>query len=59
LGEGYYAFAVVGDWLFTQGQLGSQEFVVAFDTNTGKQLWKTPSGAPSASRGHGRVAHQP
>jgi outer membrane protein assembly factor BamB len=24
--------------------VGSQEFVVAFDTNTGKQLWKMPSG---------------
>src|SRR5260370_30906921 len=43
LGEGYSAFSVVGDRLFTQGQVGSQEFVLAFDTNTGKQLWKTPS----------------
>jgi outer membrane protein assembly factor BamB len=54
LGEGYSAFAVVGDRLFTQGQMGSQEFVVAFDTNIGKQLWKTPSGrAFRESRGHG------
>jgi outer membrane protein assembly factor BamB len=54
LGEGYSAFAVVGDRLFTQGQLGSQEFVVAFDTNTGKQIWKTPSGrAFREQRGHG------
>ena len=44
LGVGYSAFAVVGDRLFTQGQQGSQEFVIAFDTNTGKQLWKTPGG---------------
>ena len=44
LGEGYSAFSVVGNRLFTQGQEGSQEFVMAFDTNTGKQLWKTASG---------------
>jgi outer membrane protein assembly factor BamB len=54
LGEGYSAFAVVGDRLFTQGQVGSQEFVLAFDTNTGKQLWKTASGrAFHEGRGNG------
>ena len=54
LGEGYSAFAVVGDRLFTQGQVGSQEFVLAFDTNTGKQLWKTASGrAFNEQRGNG------
>ena len=54
LGEGYSSFAVVGDRLYTQGQQGNQEFVAAFDTKTGKQLWKTPSGrAYHESRGHG------
>jgi len=54
LGEGYSSFAVVGDRLYTQGQQGNQEFVIAFDTRTGKQLWKTPSGrAYHESRGHG------
>jgi outer membrane protein assembly factor BamB len=54
LGEGYSSFAVVGDRLYTQGQQGNQEFVAAFDTRTGKQLWKTPSGrAYHESRGHG------
>ena len=54
LGEGYSSFAVVGDRLFTQGQQGNQEFVAAFDTNTGKLLWKTPGGgAFRESRGHG------
>jgi outer membrane protein assembly factor BamB len=54
LGEGYSSFAVVGDRLFTQGQQGNQEFVAAFDTNTGKQLWKTSSGSAfRESRGHG------
>jgi outer membrane protein assembly factor BamB len=54
LGEGYSSFAVVGERLYTQGQQGNQEFVVAFDTNTGKQVWKTPSGrAFREERGHG------
>jgi outer membrane protein assembly factor BamB len=44
LGEGYSSFAVVGSRLFTQGQQGDQEFVLAIDVNTGKQLWKTPTG---------------
>jgi outer membrane protein assembly factor BamB len=44
LGEGYSPFSVVGDRLFTQGQQGDEEFVLAIDTRTGKQLWKTPSG---------------
>jgi outer membrane protein assembly factor BamB len=54
LGDGYSSFAVVGDRLYTQGQLGNQEFVLAFDTNTGKQLWKIPNGrAYHESRGNG------
>ena len=54
LGEGYSSFAVVGDRLYTQGQQGNQEFVLAFDANTGKQLWTTPSGrAFREQRGHG------
>jgi outer membrane protein assembly factor BamB len=54
LGEGYAAFSVVGDRLYTQGQQGNQEFVLAYDVNTGKQVWKTPSGrAYRESRGHG------
>src|ERR1700694_4235764 len=54
LGEGYSSFAVVADRLYTQGQQGDQEFVVAFDAKTGKQIWKTPSGrAYRESRGHG------
>ena len=44
LGEGYSPFAVVGSRLYTQGQQGDQQFVLALDVNTGKQLWKTPSG---------------
>src|SRR5262245_57998584 len=54
LGEGYAAFSIAGNRLYTQGQRGDQEFVVAFDTDTGKQIWLTPGGrAFRESRGHG------
>ncbi len=44
LGEGYSGPAVVGNRLYVQGQEGNQAFVLALDTNTGKQVWKTPGG---------------
>ena len=54
LGEGYASFSVVKGRLFTQGQRGNQEFVMAFDTSTGKKVWETPTGkAFRESRGHG------
>ncbi len=54
LGEGYSAFSVVGDRLYTQGQRGSQQFVMAFDTATGRKVWETPSGgAYRERRGNG------
>src|SRR6476469_7749246 len=43
LGEGYAAFSIVGNRLYTQGQRSDQEFVVAYDVTTGKQVWLTPS----------------
>ncbi len=43
LGEGYSSFAVVGSRLYTQGQQGNQEFVLAIDVATGRQTWKTPT----------------
>jgi outer membrane protein assembly factor BamB len=54
LGEGYSAFAVAGDRLYTQGQRGNQQFVMAFDTATGRKVWETPSGgAYRERRGNG------
>ena len=54
LGEGYSSFAVVGDRIYTQGQQGNQEFVLAYDNNTGKQMWKVPTGGGyHESRGNG------
>lgn len=54
LSEGYSSFAVVKGRLFTQGQRGDQEFVIAFDAKTGKKLWETTTGKPFRERrGHG------
>jgi outer membrane protein assembly factor BamB len=52
LGEGFSGPAVVGGRLFLQGQQGQQQYVLAYDVNTGKQLWKTPTGK-SFSEEHG------
>src|SRR6266568_2729757 len=54
LGEGYSAFSISGGRLFTQGQRGDQEFVLAIDTNTGKKVWETLTGKSFRERrGHG------
>ncbi len=54
LGEGYSSVAVAQGRLFTQGQRGSQEFVIALDAASGKMLWETPNGASFRERrGHG------
>ena len=44
LGEGYSSFAVVGNRLYTQGQEHKQEFVIALDVATGREVWRTPTG---------------
>ncbi len=41
LGEGYSSFAIVGGKMYTQGQRGKEEFVLAIDTKTGNKLWQT------------------
>ena len=54
LGEGYSSFSVVGNRLYTQGQKGDEEFVLALDIATGKPVWKTPTGrALGNDRGNG------
>jgi outer membrane protein assembly factor BamB len=54
LGQGYSSLAIVKDRIYTQGQRGNQEFVIAFDVKTGKQVWETPtSRAYSNDRGDG------
>jgi outer membrane protein assembly factor BamB len=54
LGEGYSSSAVADGRLFTQGQKGETEFVLAFDANTGAQLWRVETGhAFREQRGYG------
>jgi outer membrane protein assembly factor BamB len=44
LGQGYAAFAIAQGRLYTQGQRGDRQFVLALDAGTGKRLWETPTG---------------
>lgn len=55
LGEGYASIAVARGRLYTQGQRGSQQLVMAFDVKTGSKLWETPTSTRSfrESRGNG------
>jgi hypothetical protein len=54
LGEGYSASAVVGGRLYTQGQRGDEQFILAYDTATGKKLWEAQAGRSFRERrGHG------
>jgi outer membrane protein assembly factor BamB len=41
-GIGYSGPAVVGDRLYTMGADQTNDFVIAFDTRTGKKVWSTP-----------------
>jgi outer membrane protein assembly factor BamB len=53
-GAGYSSFAIADGRLFTMGARGDTEYVIAFDTGTGKRLWETPNGQRySNGRGDG------
>jgi outer membrane protein assembly factor BamB len=41
LGVGYSSFSIVNGRMYTQGQRGNQEFVIALDVKTGGKLWET------------------
>src|SRR5580704_6615103 len=41
LGVGYSSFSIVNGRMYTQGQRGNQEFVIALDVNNGAKLWET------------------
>jgi outer membrane protein assembly factor BamB len=43
-GRGYSSMAIAGGRIYTMGLRGEREFVVAFDVQTGKELWATPTG---------------
>jgi outer membrane protein assembly factor BamB len=54
LGEGYSSAAVAGGRLYTQGQRGSRQYVIALDLKAGTKTWETASGGVfSESRGNG------
>ncbi len=44
-GLGYGGYSVAGDRLFTVGLRGEEEFLIAVDTRTGKELWSAKIGA--------------
>ena len=44
LGEGYSAIAVVGDLIYSMGNLDGGEYIVAVDRDTGEMVWKTHNG---------------
>lgn len=53
-GEGYSSFAAAHGLLFTLGARGDAEFVMAFDTQTGKKAWEMEHGRRfSNDRGDG------
>jgi outer membrane protein assembly factor BamB len=53
-GIGYSSFAASGGRLYTLGGREQREFVIAFDSSTGKRVWETPIGALfSNDRGDG------
>lgn len=43
-GRGYSTLAISGGRIFTMGLRGRQEFVIAFDVATGKEVWATAHG---------------
>ncbi|MBM3734499.1 MAG: polyvinylalcohol dehydrogenase [Acidobacteria bacterium] len=49
LGQGYSSMTVAGGRIFTQGQSGNQ-FVVALDEKTGKELWRFDNGGGFSER---------
>ncbi|MBY0587990.1 PQQ-like beta-propeller repeat protein [bacterium] len=40
VGLSWSSMSVVGDWLFTQEQLGNEEAVVCYNTKTGQERWR-------------------
>jgi outer membrane protein assembly factor BamB len=54
LGEGYSAVSVVDGVVYSMGNKGKSECVMAVDVGTGEKLWSTPIGwASQASAGQG------
>jgi outer membrane protein assembly factor BamB len=53
-GSGYSSLAIAGGRIYTMGVRGDREYVLAFDVNSGKELWATANGERyKDSRGDG------
>jgi outer membrane protein assembly factor BamB len=50
LGDGYSSLSVSQGRIFTLGQHGDTQSVLAFDTATGRQIWRTAIGGPYRER---------
>lgn len=48
LGSGYAAVAVVGDRIYTAGDRGDRNFVIALDRATGREIWASDLGKAGA-----------
>jgi outer membrane protein assembly factor BamB len=44
-GRGYSSMAIASGVLYTQGLRNEREHVIAFDINTGREVWATPHGS--------------
>ncbi|MBI3683599.1 MAG: PQQ-binding-like beta-propeller repeat protein [Acidobacteria bacterium] len=54
LSEGYSGFSVVKGRMYTMGQRGEQQYVIALDESTGRRVWETAIGGSFRERrGHG------
>jgi outer membrane protein assembly factor BamB len=40
VGTAWSSMSIVGDWLFTQEQIGDSEAIVCYDAKTGKERWR-------------------
>src|SRR5688572_12781133 len=50
LGEGYSSMSVSQGMIFTQGQRGDTQYIIAFDVATGKKLWEVANGGAYRER---------
>jgi outer membrane protein assembly factor BamB len=50
LGAGYASVSVAGGRIYTQGQRGDAQYVVALDEATGRRIWETRHGGPYRER---------
>ena len=45
IGEGYSGIAASGNQIFTMDRKGDDEFIVAMQSNDGKEIWRTRTGS--------------